>query len=128
MTATRTASVPSPSAGDGAASPNASAFGVSRACFEDIVGWLEASEADSLSHSELEDDLDRRGRELLRRLLQDHLELRAQREERVEVAAVKGVTHGSVEAGHTRALTTLFGTVTAMPIRLARRGAVKAHP
>jgi len=128
MTATRTASVPSPSAGDGAASPNASAFGVSRVCFEDIVGWLEASEADSLSHSELEDDLDRRGRELLRRLLQDHLDLRAHREERVEVLDVEGVAHGSIEAGHSRALTSVFGTVSVERLAYRHRRAANLHP
>jgi hypothetical protein len=90
MTTARTAVGSSPSAGDGTTSPDASAFGGSRACFEDIVGWLEGTEAASLSHGELEDDLDRRGRELLRRLLQDHLDLRAAREERVEVIDADG--------------------------------------
>ena len=128
MTTARTAADPSPSAGDGATSPDASAFGGSRACFEDIVGWLEGAETASSSHSELEDDLDRRGRELLRRLLQDHLELRAQREERVEVAAVKGVTHGSVEAGHTRQPSTVFGAVTVKRLAYRHRGAANLHP
>jgi hypothetical protein len=128
MTTARTAADPSPSAGDGATSPDASAFGGSRACFEDIVGWLEGAETASSSHSELEDDLDRRGRELLRRLLQDHLELRAQREERVEVADVKGVTHGSVEAGHTRQPSTVFGAVTVKRLACRHRGAANLHP
>lgn len=53
-------------------------------------GWAQhfadvGFDARALSHADLEDDLDRRGRDLLRRLLQDHLDLRAQREGRVEV-------------------------------------------
>lgn len=128
MTAAGTAAVPSPDAGEGATSPDASVFGGSRVCFEDIVGWLEGTEADALSHGELEDDLDRRGRELLRRLLQDHLELRAQREERVEVIDVDGVTHGSVEAGHARPLATVFGTVTVTRLAYRHRGIANLHP
>jgi len=123
-----TAAVASSSAGDGASYPDASAFGRSRACFEDIVGWLEGTEAGSLSHGDLEVDLDRRGRELLRRLLQDHLELRAQREQRVKVVNVDGVTHGGVEAGHTRALATVFGAVTVERLAYRHRGATNLHP
>lgn len=127
MTTTRTAAAPSP-AGDGATSPDASAFGGSRVCFEDVVGWLEGTEAGALSHGELELDLDQRGRELLRRLLQDHLDLRAQREERVEVIGIGGVTHGSVEAGHARPLATVFGTVSVERLAYRHRGAMNLHP
>jgi len=128
MSTAGTAAAPSPSVGDGATSPDASAFGGSRVCFEDIAGWLATAEAGSLSHGELEDDLDRRGRELVRRLLQDHLDLRSQREERVDVTAVNGVIHGSVEAGHTRALTTVFGTVRVERLAYRHRGAANLHP
>jgi hypothetical protein len=48
-------------------------FGRSRACFAELVGWLEGAEAAGLSHAELEDELDRRGRELLRQGLSDLL-------------------------------------------------------
>ncbi len=100
----------------------------SRACFDDIAAWLEATESASLSHAELEDDLDRRGRELLRRLLQDHLDLRAAREERVDVTAADGVAHGSVEAGHTRALATVFGAVSVERLAYRHRGTTNLHP
>jgi hypothetical protein len=128
MSTAHTAWVPSPRAGEVATSPDASAFDGSRERFEDIVGWLAGTEAASSDHGELEDDLDRRGRELLRRLLQDHLDLRAQQEERIEVADVDGVTHGSVEAGHTRALTTVFGTVDVERLAYRHRGAANLHP
>ena len=89
---------------------------------------MAGTEAASLAHGGLEDDLDRRGRELLRRLLQDHLDLRAQREERVVVTALDGVTHARVETGHTRALTTVFGTVVVGRLAYRHRGAANLHP
>lgn len=127
MSDARTAAGPPPG-GDGATSPDACAFGESRACFEDVVGWLEGTDAGSLSHGELEHVLDRRGRELLRRLLQDHLDLRAQREERVEVVDVDGIAHGSVEAGHTRQLATVFGAVTVERLAYRHRRSSNLHP
>ena len=48
------------------------------------MGWLEGSQAAALSHAELEDELDRRGRELLRQMVQGQLDLRAMRERRAE--------------------------------------------
>lgn len=57
-----------------------------------------------LSLAELEERLGRDGRELLRRLLDDHLALRALREQRLdEVIADEGVRRGRVEAGRARA-------------------------
>ena len=51
-----------------------------RACFEQLIGWLEGDEAAALEHGQLEEQLDQRGRELLRQMLQGNLELRALRE------------------------------------------------
>ena len=48
------------------------------------VSFLDGTDAAGLSHAELEERLDRDGRELLRRLLDDHLALRAVREQRLE--------------------------------------------
>ncbi len=111
-----------------ATSPDAEAFGGPRACFEEIVGWLESSDAASLTHGELEDDLDRRGRQLLLRLLQDHLDLRARREQRTEVVDHDGARHGSVEAGHTRSLATIFGEVSVERLAYRHRGSANLHP
>ncbi len=111
-----------------ATSPDAVAFGGSRACLEEIVGWLEGTDAASLTHHELEDDLDRRGRELMRRLLQDHLELRARQEPLISVVDQAGVNHGSVEAGHTRTLTTIFGSVNVERFAYRHRGSANLYP
>jgi len=49
------------------------AFAESRQQFETVLGWLDAADAGALEHAELERRLEDAGRELLRRLLQDHL-------------------------------------------------------
>jgi hypothetical protein len=111
-----------------ATSPDASAFGESRAGFEEIVGWLEGADTASLTHGELEDDLDRRDRHLLLRLLQDHLDLRARQEQRADVVDSGGVRHGSAEAGHCRTLATIFGEVTVERLAYRHRGTANLHP
>ena len=74
------------------------------------VSFLDGTDAAGLSHAELEERLDRDGRELLRRLLDDHLALRAVREQRLEqVVGDEGVARGRVESGHARTLETVFG-------------------
>ena len=66
---------------------------------------------------QLEELVDERGRELQRQLLQDHLNLRAAREEqqarerRAHVTGTDGITRTRLETGHGRLLATLFGTV-----------------
>lgn len=71
-----------------------------------------------MTHAELEAELDRRGRDLLRELFQARLGLRAMSEPRAEeVNDADGVRHGAVEAGHTRPLQTIFGTVTVGAMR-----------
>ena len=63
------------------------------------------TDAAGLSHAELEERLDREGRELLRRLLDDHLALRAVREQRLDqVVGDEGVTRSRVETGTLGAL------------------------
>jgi hypothetical protein len=52
-------------------------FARSRTCLAEIEGWLSGGEAAALAHAELEERLGERGRELLRLLHQDHLDLRA---------------------------------------------------
>src|SRR5450755_1815849 len=103
-------------------------FAASREQFESLIGFLDGADAGGLSHAELEERLDRDGRELLRRLLDDHLALRALREPRLEeVIGDEGVRRGRIEAGHERALETVFGTVAVA--RLAyRAGVSNLHP
>jgi len=104
-------------------------FRQSRECFVEVLGWLEGSDAAALSHAELEDQLDCRGRELLRRMFQDHLSLRAVTEPRLEgVLDAEARTHGAVEAGHRRPLATVFGEVEVTRLAYRRRGQANLYP
>lgn len=105
-------------------------FGLdSRACFEQVLAWLQGSESAALSHGELEDELESRGRELLRRMLQDHLTLRAVTEQRLEdVADDEGTVHAAVETGHRRGLASVFGTVWVERLAYRHRGHQNLHP
>lgn len=104
-------------------------FAASRECFGQILGWLEGPDAAAASHGELEDQLDCRGRELLRRMLQDHLSLRAVTESRLEVVLdAEAVTHGAVESGHRRPLATVFGEVDVTRLAYRRRGHHNLYP
>ena len=104
-------------------------FAASRALFETTLGFLDGAQAAGLEHAELETHLQEAGRELFRQLMQDHLELRAQREQRLpEVTDAGQVARGAIEAGHTRALTTVFGEVTVTRLAYRRRRHANLYP
>src|SRR2546425_1931469 len=79
--------------------------------FETLVTFLRSEEACSLTHSDLERTLEVKGRELLRTLLQAHLDLRGPGEAVEPVRDAQGVTHARIRL-HERQLETIFGTVT----------------
>jgi len=106
----------------------ASGFDASRALVETVVSFLDGAEAAALSHAELAERLDTDGRALLRRLLADHLELRAHREARVEVVDAGGVARGRVESGPGRALATVFGEVEVHRLAYRAPGQANLHP
>lgn len=103
-------------------------FAGSRERFETLLGWLDGSESATIGHAELERQLDAEGRRLLRQLLQDHVDLRAVRESRVNVVDSEGVRRTRVETGHTRGLTSIFGEVTVTRIAYRGPGAENLHP
>ena len=99
------------------------AFSASGALYKGVVGFLAGDEALGLTHSELEARLDIDGRELVRQLYQDHLDLRALHETRVdEVRDARDELHRSVEPGHERPLATIFGSVAVTRLAYRRRG------
>jgi hypothetical protein len=90
----------------------------SRAAFKELTATHAGVEASGWTHDQLEDRLETGGRALLRRLYQDHLDLRALREQHAvaqghigPVVDADGTCHRKVEPGHVRHLTTVFGTV-----------------
>lgn len=90
--------------------------------------------AAGLTACELEDLLAERGREVQRQLLQDHLDLRAAREEqaarehRPPAAGTDGITRTRLETGHGRLLASLFGTVQVTRCAWRRPGAPNLYP
>ena len=57
-----------------------------------MLAFLDEAEAAAVSHADLEERLQADAPELFRRLYQDHLDLRAQREARITVHGVDGVS------------------------------------
>jgi hypothetical protein len=105
------------------------AFTESRECFAELEEWLASEDAAGLQHGELEEQLDVRGRALLRQLFQDRLDLTAAREERRrDVTGQDGVVRTRAERGRTRPLVTRFGQVTVSRIAYRSPGRSNVHP
>ncbi|HTQ93162.1 MAG TPA: ISKra4 family transposase [Streptosporangiaceae bacterium] len=104
------------------------AFGESRKCFGELEDWLASEEAAGLQHGELEEQLDVRGRALLRQLFQDRLDLTAAREERRDdVTGPDGVVRTRADRGRTRPLVTRFGQVTVSRVAYRSPGRSNVH-
>jgi hypothetical protein len=83
--------------------------------FAGLAAWA-ADEAAYLDHGEREKVIGQEGRELQRRLLQATFDVDAAREQRAgQVTSAAGIRHGTVEAGHDRGVTSVFG-----PVRVTR--------
>jgi hypothetical protein len=106
------------------------AFESSRTMFEALVGELAGPDCVQSTHAELEERLTERSRQLMRRLLQDHLDLRAISEQRHPevVAGADGVRRARVERGHTRTLATVFGQVNVRRMAYRAPDALNLYP
>lgn len=104
-------------------------FETSRTACETLVGFLDGGDAAQLTHSELEERIGAGGIELLRLLFQDHLDLRAGREQRLpQVVGADGVTRRYAEDDHHRPLVTIFGEVRVARLAHRRKRAANLHP
>jgi hypothetical protein len=114
---------------DSQASITGAAFQRSRALLDTVTDWLGGGASAQATHAELEAQLQTRGRDVLRQLLQDHLDLRAAREVRLAgVSDADGVDHRYVESGHDRGLATVLGPVSVTRIAYRARGATNLYP
>jgi len=92
-----------------------SAFDAARSKLSAMIAWLESPETDSKDHYELETQIFQDGLEVMRRLFQGHLELRALREQRlISVTGSDGATRTHVRHSE-RGLMSMFG-----PVRVRR--------
>lgn len=105
------------------------AFADSSARFGAMVDFLSGEHAAGMTHAELEERLHTDGMRLLCQLLQDSLDLRASREERLgEVADADGHLRGWAERGRERTLATRFGEVVVTRIAYRARERADLHP
>jgi hypothetical protein len=105
------------------------AFTESRGLFGELEDWLSSEEAAVLQHADLEEQVETRGRGLMRQLIQDRLDLTAAREERRhDVAGEDGTVRTRAERGRTRPLVTKFGQVTVSRIAYRSPGLSNVCP
>jgi hypothetical protein len=105
-------------------------FERSWAVFTQVVADLEGPGLGAVTHADLEEHLLKSSRELVRVLLQDHLDVRAAREVRVPggVSGPDGLAHPRAEAGRTRRLVSVFGPVTVSRIVYRSPGLANVCP
>jgi len=108
---------------------NQDPFGALRGLFAKAVDWLGEDESAGLAHGDLETQVAVRFWDLARQAVQDHLDLRAEREEILaEVVDADGVGRGRAETGRERVLATIFGDVVVDRVAYRQRGCSDLHP
>lgn len=109
--------------------PTGGPFARSSQLFESIIAELESAPTAQLTHGQIEDRITTRGRELQRRLYQDHLDLRAVREaDHHDVIGADRIERTRTETAHRRKLTTVFGEVSVQRKAYRALGAANLHP
>jgi hypothetical protein len=102
-------------------------FAASRELFSTMESFLMSNDAKKLTHSELERELEKRGRELMRSLLQAHLDVRGPSEAVGPVEGSDGIVREQ-ERLHERGLETIFGEVQVRRMGYGAEGADSLHP
>jgi len=95
--------------------------------FDHIAEYLETRETHSLSHSELERALEKKGRELMRIMLQEHVDSRGPGLCEEPVCGSDEIERTRVRS-HQRDLETLFGKITATRTGYGQQGTHSLHP
>lgn len=106
--------------------PEEKPFACGDAAYEKIKAFL-LSEAHEMKHSDLERLLDEKGRELMRLLLEEHLNRRGTAEAAGPVQDTDGETRTST-AEHTRRVESIFGTLELTRTGYPREGKDSLHP
>ena len=102
-------------------------FQMARDDFESIIGLLGSRETQGVSHSTIEDLLSSRGRELMRKLLQAHIDGRGPGEAAAPVRGADGVERDRPRI-HERDLGSLFGGVDVERLGYRADGVDSLHP
>lgn len=105
------------------------AFAQAREHFAETEDWLVSGDASGMQHGDLEEQMEKRGREITRRMLQGHLDVLAAREERRhDVTGDDTVVRLRGERGRVRPLMTKFGQVSVSRIAYRSLGRSNVHP
>ena len=110
------------------AAPSAPApYAGAEVVFAEAKAFLSSREALQMSESDLERELHRRSQELMRKLLEGHLDQRSPGEAAGPVEGADGVERRERRV-HGRRLETIFGTVDVERVGYARAGHDSLHP
>jgi hypothetical protein len=108
--------------------PPQSRYADSVAYFErHLVGFAESEQAHRMSHSDLERELAQRAKELMRKLLQEHIDSRGPGEAAIPVRGQDGEERTRLRL-HKRNLESLFGTVIVRRMGYGQEGLTSLHP
>ncbi|MGB9498338.1 MAG: ISKra4 family transposase [Dissulfuribacterales bacterium] len=99
------------------------AYDLARQDFENIVGYPDSKKTSVMTHSELE----KKGRELMRKLLQEHINNRGPGNAEQAVQGADGIARSRIRL-QPRKLETVFGTVTVERTGYGREGFESLHP
>src|SRR5262249_22357394 len=105
----------------------ADAYSSAQEQYDSIITHLHSTQAQRMTHRELEQFLDLEGRELLRRLFQAHLDERGPGLVTEPVVDAVGQEHPHQRL-HSRSLTTIFGEVSLDRQGYGRRSLSSLHP
>ena len=103
------------------------AYGQSREYFEHIIRFLDSREGNSMDLSQLEKELEKRGRELMRTLLQEYLDKRSPGTSSEPVLDAYGIRR-TERPSQERKIETVFGRVNLNRTGYADKGRRSLHP
>jgi hypothetical protein len=98
-----------------------------REYYDGIVNFLDSKENHSMKLSGLEQELEKRGRELMRILLQEHLDKLSPNRCEQSVCGSDGIDRPNVRP-HDRKIETVFGTVSTSRAGYGNEGVASLHP
>lgn len=102
-------------------------YGQGRECFEHIIRFLDSREGNSMDMSQLEKELEKRGRELMRTLLQEYLDKRSPGTTIESVLDAEGIRRIE-RPDQERKIETVFGKVNLNRTGYAHKGHKSLHP
>ena len=103
-------------------------FAAAEEKFVELVARLSSEESVGMRHGDLETLITAEGREIQRRLLQGHLDLRGSGEKMLAVVAGKDGVERTHHRQSARGLLTVFGLVTVLRMSYGRRGQSSLSP